>query len=91
MTESIAERAMNARDNRACACGHKSASHGSFDTDHEFVGVGDGPCGMDLDTRNAATGYVGDPCPCRVFTEDAGTAIRDHFSAPPPGTTTEEE
>lgn len=70
MTETTAESAVNARDSRVCACGHKSVSHGSFATGHEFVKVGNGPCGVDDDTRNAATGYVGDPCPCRAFTEE---------------------
>lgn len=57
------------RDNRMCVCGHKSVSHGSFGPGREFVGVGLGPCGVDRDQRNAATGYLGDPCPCRGFIE----------------------
>ena len=51
------------RDNLACECGHKCISHGTAGPE-----LGDGACGVDRDTRNAASGYLGDPCPCGVFT-----------------------
>lgn len=54
------------RDARVCVCGHLSVSHGSSSTSG-FVGVGMGPCGVDRDERNSATGWVGDPCPCERF------------------------
>lgn len=47
-------------DQVTCTCGHKSISHGRT-----------GECGIDRDTRNAATGYEGDPCPCMTFTARA--------------------
>lgn len=65
------ERVIRTRDAEPCACGHKRASHGSFATGHEFVGIGLGPCGIDRDTRNAATGYLGDKCPCAAFKDEA--------------------
>lgn len=61
-----AQAAMQARDDRYCACGHKNVSHGSFNAG-VFLGIGNGPCGIDRDTRNAATGYLGDECPCPAF------------------------
>lgn len=68
MTTIDAEKVMQERDNRICTCGHKSIGHGSF-AGSEFVGVGNGPCGIDRDTRNAASGYLGDKCLCIAFTE----------------------
>lgn len=61
-----AEAFLRRRDGERCECGHARVSHGSC-TDAGFVGVGRGPCGIDRDTRNAVTGYVGDPCPCQAF------------------------
>ena len=49
-------------DNQACQCGHKNISHGSTRET-----IGGGACGIDRDTRNALTGYLGDPCPCKAF------------------------
>lgn len=69
MTTIDAEKVITTRDNRVCECGHKCASHGSFAPGHIFVGIGNGPCGIDRDTRNAASGYLGDMCPCQAFTE----------------------
>lgn len=63
-----AEQAMRTRDNRVCECGHKNVSHGSYSS-AGFIGIGNGPCGIDRDTRNAASGWLGDRCPCAAFTE----------------------
>lgn len=38
-----------ARDAVLCHCGHPCASHGSFDREVGFVGIGMGPCGHDCD------------------------------------------
>jgi hypothetical protein len=59
--------AILARDAQPCTCGHRNVSHGSFAPGHVFVGTGNGPCGIDRDTRNALTGWIGDPCPCTAF------------------------
>uniref|UniRef100_UPI003F49520B hypothetical protein n=1 Tax=Pseudonocardia sp. CA-138482 TaxID=3240023 RepID=UPI003F49520B len=32
------------RDNQVCTCGHRCRSHGSFNPDREFVGIGQGDC-----------------------------------------------
>lgn len=61
-----AEQVMSTRDTRVCECGHKNIGHGSF-AGGEFVGTGNGPCGIDRDTRDAATGWLGAPCPCAAF------------------------
>lgn len=57
------------RDQAACTCGHKLVSHGSYNQGHEFMGIGRGMCGIDRDTRNFASGYMGDMCPCVLFAE----------------------
>lgn len=68
MATTDAEAVMLRRDNRVCECGHQHVSHGSY-VAGEFVGIGNGPCGIDRDTRNAASDYLGDACPCKAFAE----------------------
>lgn len=62
---------MSAADSAICRCGHKGISHGAT-----------GECGIDRDTRNASTGYVGDPCPCKSFTAPSRHAARVPDSSP---------
>lgn len=39
---------IRARDAALCRCGHLCISHGSFDADGEFVGVGMAECNHDF-------------------------------------------
>lgn len=63
----IDDEALRTRDAERCKCGHKRVSHGSFSAKGQSVGIGHGPCGIDRDTRNALTGWLGDVCPCTAF------------------------
>lgn len=73
--------AMLARDAQPCTCGHRNVSH-AYGSVIDGSGIGNGPCGIDRDTRNAATGYLGDPCPCQAFEHDP-----DAFDSAAPGVT----
>lgn len=59
---------MIGRDGAKCVgCGHRGISHG-YDPE---LGIGRGACGIDRDQRNAASGWVGDPCPCQALVPPA--------------------
>lgn len=63
------EKSLRKRGEALCLCGHKLVSHGSRDQQRQFTATGRGMCGIDRDTRNVLTGYMGDPCPCLMFDE----------------------
>jgi hypothetical protein len=51
---------MQERDSRMCSCAHPNASHGSFNADGAFVGIGNAECG--------AGNLLGQtPCECKAF------------------------
>lgn len=63
----------DARDAQPCTCGHRNVSHAYAVAEDapawpDGSRIGMGACGIDRDTRNAATGWLGDPCPCEAFT-----------------------
>jgi hypothetical protein len=75
------------RDRTRCTCGHLNLSHGYPESNRDGSissgyyskwpdgsRIGMGACGYDRDTRNALTGWIGDPCPCSAFTEQEVTA-----------------
>lgn len=65
---------MSGRDGTIClGCGHRHVSHG-YSPER---GLGMGACGIDRDERNAASGRVGDPCPCEAFVMPAKIRAAD--------------